>query len=123
MDALLASFNPLTLLSAFLPVGVEAAKALVQKHLAPDQVKPVDFGQLLEMRKLDLELWEKMQGGEAPSYLWVTAVRQLQRPVVVAAIIGVWVYHAPTMPIQLVQDLGSCVIFYLFGDRVRAAYK
>lgn len=111
-------FDPMTMLAGLLPLGVEAGKALIQRWLAPDQVKPVDFGQLLQLKEMELKQWIAMQGGDAPSYLWVTAIRQLQRPVFVTAVLGVWCWQAAGgVPSDTVQNMASAVGFYLFGDR------
>lgn len=110
--------DPLTALAALLPLGVEAGKAAIQRWLAPDQVKPLDFGQLIELKRLELEQWRAMQGGDAPSYLWVAAVRQLQRPIMVVAVLGTWAWQAASgEPSPAVSNMAGAVGFYLFGDR------
>lgn len=110
--------DPLTALAALLPLGIEAGKAAIQKWFAPDQVKPVDFDQLLQLRQLELQTWQAMQGGSGASYPWVEAVRQLQRPLFVAGVLLAWCWqaaHGATSP--TVDNMASCVGFYLFGDR------
>lgn len=110
--------EPLTALAALLPLGVEAGKAAIQRWLAPDQVKPVDFTQLLELRRLDLEQFKAMQGGEGGGYPWVDAIRQLQRPVFAAVVLGAWGYQAAAgEPSATVANMAGAVGFYLFGDR------
>lgn len=110
--------DPITALAALLPLGVEAGKAAIQRWLAPEQVKPVDFAQLLELRRTDLELFKAMQGGDGEAYPWVAAVRQLQRPVVVAAVLGTWAYQSISgEPSATVSNMAGVVAFYLFGDR------
>lgn len=107
-------FDPLTMLAGLLPLGVEAGKALIQRYLVPDQVKPADFNQLLDLRRLDLQLWQGLQAGDAPSYPWVAAIRQLQRPVFVAGVLIAWAFNPES---QTVTNMASSVGFYLFGDR------
>lgn len=110
--------DPITMLAGLLPLGVEAGKAAIQRWLAPEQVKPLDFSQLLEMRRLDLEQFKAMQGGEGTSFPWVEAVRQLQRPVFAAGVLAVWVWQASNgEPSETVANMGAAVGFYLFGDR------
>ncbi|MCM3565920.1 hypothetical protein [Hydrogenophaga intermedia] len=109
--------EPITALAALLPLGIEAGKAAIQRWLAPEQVKPVDFGQLLELRRIDLEQFKAMQGG-GESYRWVAAVRELQRPVFSAGVLAVWAWQASQgEPAQDVVNMASAVGFYLFGDR------
>lgn len=111
-------FDPITILAALLPLGVDAGKALIQRFIAPEQVKPLDFSELLQLKQIEMQQWQAMQGGDAPSYLWVAAVRQLQRPVFAAAVIGTWcVQSAMGDPSPTVTNMASAVGFYLFGDR------
>lgn len=111
-------FDPMTMLAGLLPLGVEAGKALIQRFLAPDAVKPLTFNDLLELRRLELEQWKAMQGGDAPSYLWVAAIRQLQRPIFISGVLLVWCWQAwGGVPTDTVQNMASAVGFYLFGDR------
>ena len=110
--------EPITALAALLPLGVEAGKAAIQRWLAPDQVKPANFSDLIELRKLDLEHFKALQGGGGASYAWVEAIRQLQRPVFAAGVLGVWAYQAASgEPSTTVGNMAAAVGFYLFGDR------
>lgn len=111
-------FDPITILAGLLPLGVEAGKALIQRYIAPDQVKPATFTDLLELKRMDLQLWQAMQGGGEQSYLWVAAIRQLQRPVFVCGVLSAWCWQAATgEPSATVANMASAVGFYLFGDR------
>jgi hypothetical protein len=109
--------DPITALAALLPLGIEAGKAAIQRWLAPEQVKPVDFGQALELRRLELDHFKAMQGG-GESYRWVAAVRELQRPIFSAGVLAVWAWQAASgEPAPDVVNMASAVGFYLFGDR------
>lgn len=111
-------FDPITILAGLLPLGVEAGKALIQRYIAPDQVKPATFADLLALRQLDVQQWQAMQGAGEQSYLWVAAIRQLQRPLFVAGVLGAWVWQSATgEPSATVANMASAVGFYLFGDR------
>jgi hypothetical protein len=110
--------EPLTALAALLPLGVEAGKAAIQRWIAPDQVKPTSFTDLLELRRLDLEQFKAMQGGSGGTYQWVEAIRQLQRPIFAVGVLGVWSYQAlGGEPSSTVANMAAAVGFYLFGDR------
>lgn len=110
--------EPFTALAALLPLGVEAGKAAIQRWIAPDQVKPLDFEQHLQARQLDLQLFQAMQGGEGGTYPWVAAVRQLQRPAFAAVVTLVWAYQASGGAVaDSVANMAAAVGFYLFGDR------
>lgn len=110
--------DPITILAALLPLGIEAGKYAIQRWLTTDQVKPGTFAEFLQLRALDLEMFKAMQGGDGESYRWVAAVRQLQRPVVVVGVLATWCYQAATGEISpAVGNMTSSVGFYLFGDR------
>lgn len=111
-------FDPITILAGLLPLGVEAGKALIQRFIAPDQVKPLDFQQLLDLKALELEQWKAMQGGGEQSYPWVAAVRQLQRPLFASVVVLTWCGQAAFgEPSPTVANMAAAVGFYLFGDR------
>lgn len=111
--------DPITALAALLPLGIEAGKYAIQRWLAPQTVKPGTFAELLQLRQLELEQFKAMQGGSEASYPWVAAVRELQRPLFAAAVLGVWVYQAGLQGdvSHTVANMASAVGFYLFGDR------
>lgn len=110
--------DPITALTALLPLGLEAGRAAIQRWIAPDRVKPADFGQLLELKRLELDQWTAMQGGSGQSYPWVEAVRQLQRPAMVVVVLGAWTFQAATGEVNdTVGNMAAAVGFYLFGDR------
>ncbi|MDF3822333.1 hypothetical protein P3G55_20685 [Leptospira sp. 96542] len=110
-------FDPMTMLAGLLPLGVEAGRLALQ-WLAPDRVKPTSFDQLLRLKEIELSQWTAMQGGDAPTYPWVAAVRQLQRPLFIGAVLCVWLYQAATgEPTETVTNMASAAGFYLFGDR------
>ena len=110
--------DPLTALAALLPLGIEAGKGLIQRFIAPDQVRPITHQDAMEARRLDLELFQAMQGGEGASYPWVTAVRQLQRPAFAAVVLLVWAYQTSAGQMSdTVTNMTAAVGFYLFGDR------
>ena len=110
--------DPITILAALLPLGIDAGKFAIQKWLAPESVKPGTFTDLLQLRQLELEQFKAMQGTGEASYPWVAAVRSMQRPVFAAAVLGVWVWHASTGQVpETVANMAAAVGFYLFGDR------
>ncbi len=110
--------DPLTALAALLPLGIEAGKGLIQRFIAPDQVKPVTHEDAMAARRLDLEFFQSMQGGEGASYPWVGAVRQLQRSAFAAVVVLVWAHQASTGQVtDAVTNMSAAVGFYLFGGR------
>lgn len=115
-------FDPITMLAGLAPVLVEAGKAAVQRWIAPDQIKPVTVDDYIKMKTYDLEYFKTLVGADAggETYMWVEAVRKLQRPFVVLAVLGTWAaihLAAPMMDTTTVDNMASVIGFYLFGDR------
>ena len=52
--------DPITILAALLPLGIDAGKYAIQKWLAPESVKPGTFAELLQLRQLDIEQFKAM---------------------------------------------------------------
>jgi len=110
--------DPITALAALLPLGVEAGKAAINRWLAPDQIKPATFADMLELRRLDIEQFKALQGEGGAVWPWVEAIRQLQRPAFAACVVGVWVWQAGAGDVSdTVGNMAAAVGFYLFGDR------
>jgi len=109
-------FDPVTALAALGPMIVKAGDALVQRYLVPDTVKPANMAELIELKRLDNDkfriLQEADKGGE--SYKWVEAIRKLQRPAVVIVTLGAFIMNHDS---QVLCDVFSTVMFYLFGER------
>jgi hypothetical protein len=122
-------FDPITMLAALAPLAVDAGKAAVQKWLAPDQVKPLNVDDLIKMKQLDLEYFKTITQADSggTTYLWVEAVRKMQRPFVVAAVLGTWAWLHLANPLSIdvstVDNMASVVGFYLFGDRTMFYFK
>lgn len=113
-------FDPITILAALAPLGVEAGKAAIQKWIAPDQLKPVTIEDYQKLKSVDLEFFKAMNeaGSGTPSYPFVEAIVRLQRPFVVACVLLAWAYlHLLGMDSGAVDNAASAVGFYLFGDR------
>lgn len=115
-------FDPITMLAAIAPVVVEAGKAAVQRWIAPDQVKALTVEDALKLKEHDLKFFTTLtqadQGGD--TYPWVEAIRKLQRPMVVVAVLFTWSYLHLTgtgTETTMVDNMTSAVGFYLFGDR------
>lgn len=115
--------DPVTILSAFIPVVAEAGKAAVNRFLGQnkEEFKPANVDQAIKLQEIEIEklktLYNMGSGGE--TYKWVEAVRKLQRPAVVIAVLGLWgyVHTAGIDSTATVDNMASAVGFYLFGDR------
>lgn len=112
--------DPITILAALGPLAIDAGKALIQKFFAPDEFKPANIEQYVQMRELDLRLFEAMNnaGGTNQSYLWVEAVVRLMRPVAAIIVMGTWAWASITGDVTpAIDNFASAIGFYLFGDR------
>lgn len=113
-------FDPLSVLAIFGPLAVEAGKAMISKYIAPSEFKPATIDQYVQMRELDLRMFESMNnaGGANPSYPWVDAIVRLMRPTVAAIVITTWasskLYGFES---EAIDNFAAAIGFYLFGDR------
>lgn len=114
-------FDPITLLAAAAPLMGEAARAAIQRWIAPDQVKPITVDDYTKMKQADMEWFKAITTADAggETYRWVEAIRKLQRPFVVIAVLGAWAYcHGVAQAdTNAVDNMASVVGFYLFGER------
>jgi hypothetical protein len=112
--------DPLSVLAVFGPLAVDAGKALINRFIAPSEFKPATIDQYVQMRELDLRMFESMNaaGGTNQSYLWVEAVVRLMRPTVAAIVILTWAYSKLAgTPSEAIDNFAAAIGFYLFGDR------
>lgn len=117
--------DPLTALAAFAPVGVELAKGLIARFVAPKEFKPATVEQYVTMRETDLKWFQAINtaGGSGPTYPWVEACVRLMRPAVAAIVLLTWAHShgflwaAAQASTESVDNFAAVVGFYLFGDR------
>jgi len=113
-------FDPLSAAAVFGPLAVEAGKALINKYMAPGEFKPATIEQYVQMREVDLRMFEAMNnaGGNNASYPWVDAIVRLMRPTVAVIVLGTWAYSklAGTTS-EAIDSFAAAIGFYLFGDR------
>lgn len=117
----------LEVLASLFPIVVDAGKALVNKYITPDQFKPANIGEYVQVRNLDLEWFKAVSGagGSNPTYQWVEAVKQLMRPTVGIIVLGAWAaLHLIALAkpelrgnLDAVDSFAATIGFYLFGDR------
>jgi hypothetical protein len=113
-------FDPLSAAAVFGPLAVEAGKALINKFLAPGEFKPATIDQYVQMREIDLRMFEAMNnaGGSNASYPWVDAIVRLMRPTVAVIVLGTWAYSKLAgTPSEAIDNFAAAIGFYLFGDR------
>jgi hypothetical protein len=112
--------DPITILAALGPLAIDAGKALIQKFFAPDEFKPANIEQYVQMRTLDLDMFKAMNeaGGTNQSYLWVEAIVRLMRPVAAIIVMVTWAWSSLSgSATPAIDNFASAIGFYLFGDR------
>lgn len=112
--------DPVTILAALGPLAVDLGKSLINRFVAPDQMKPANVAEYIQMRQCDLEMYKAMNdaGGSNPSYPWVEAIVRLQRPAVALIVLVTWAgLTAYGQGNETVNNFAAAIGFYLFGDR------
>ena len=90
--------DPITILAALGPLAVDLGKSLIGRFIQTDVYKPVNVGEYVQMRNVDLEMFKAMNsvGGSSNTYPWVEAIVRLMRPSVAAIALGTWSYMMVT---------------------------
>ena len=113
--------DPLTILSAFLPLLVDGGKAAINKWLGSENFKPANIDEYTKIKDKELEHFKAINdaGGGNPTYMWVEAIVRLMRPFVVACVLLTWAYtHGMGWEdTTSIDNAAAIVAFYLFGDR------
>lgn len=113
--------DPITILSALLPLVVQGGKAAINKWLGSETFKAASIEEYVQIKNKDLELYKAINeaGGNNPSYQWVEAIVRLQRPFVVICVLLTWAYanYMQWEDLSTINNAASVVSFYLFGER------
>jgi hypothetical protein len=113
--------DPITILSALLPLVVHGGKAAINKWLGSENFKPSNIEEYGKIKDKELDLFKAINeaGGNNPSYAWVEAIVRLQRPFVVVCVLTTWAYanYVGWENLDAVNNAAAVVAFYLFGDR------
>ena len=125
--------EPISMLTMFAPVISDGIRGLVNKFTGNAGAEPANVEEAVKLVEADirrLEAIAKLDKVEGDVSLWVNNIRALQRPiatgVVLVSWIGLLVMYGNTEPqnvIDIISNLASAVIFYLFGDRSYMHFK
>lgn len=119
--------DPITILSAFIPLLVQGGRAMINKWLGQENFKPASIEEFTKIKDKELELFKAINsaGGNNVSYLWVEAIIRLQRPFVVACVLCIWAYgHCMEwQDTTAIDNAASIIGFYLFGERSMLYWK
>jgi hypothetical protein len=115
--------DPITILTAFIPVIQHGIKAAINKFTDGAGVKPATVDDAVKLADIDIRRLEaiarldEVQGASQ----WVQNIRGLQRPIAVGIVLLMYVATlSPQVPEDVhtnIANLATAVIFYLFGDR------
>jgi hypothetical protein len=120
--------DPITILTAFIPVLTQGARGLINKWTGGAGAKPATVEEAVKLGDLDirrLEALAKLDEASGTSQ-WVSNVRGIQRPVAVGLVLLTYVIVVGTpgstqAVLDMVANLASSAMFYLFGDRTLMA--
>ena len=125
--------DPLTILTAFIPMLTDGARGLVNKWTGGAGAKPANTEEAINLIDADIRKMEaiaKLDAVQGNVSMWVNNIRALQRPLAAAIVLISWgivlgVYGDADIgtSINIVSNLASSVIFYLFGDRTYMHFK
>ena len=117
------------LIPALLPALGDGVRGLFNKLTGNSGSRPANVAEVIQLMEADTArlraIADMEKGGE--TYMWVEAVRKMQRPVAVGVIISAYVAAALFSDNQQMIDglsiYAQMVTFYLFGDRSYAYLK
>lgn len=121
-----------TLLPALLPVGIDAAKGLVNKALDNANAAPSNFGEFMQLQQFQLDRLKALAQLDMPNgqiSMWVADLRASFRYIAAAIIIltyvAVTVGNLPmgTEQYEQLRELTGATFFFLFGDRIYMGLK
>ena len=120
--------DPVTILTAFIPLLQSGAKALIKKISGKDSaaadVVPQTVDDAIKLGELDIRRLESIASLDSVSgaSTWVSNVRGIQRPAAVLVVLTTYaacVFNPDIAQstLDMVANLASSAMFYLFGDR------
>lgn len=110
-------FDPVSLLAAFAPVAIDAGKAVVNRWIAPDKIKPMTVAEAIQLEQVDIDRLKALAELDRPAEnisQWVADFRAAMRPGIAVIVAFAWAIR----PDDPATAFGAqCVWFYLFGER------
>lgn len=120
IGSVVGGLNPLSALTALIPLITHAGNAAINRWIAPAEFKPASVDEYIAMREADLKLFTAINGadGNQESYKWVAAVKQTQRPVIAWVVVCTWsLSHLWSFNTDAINNFAAAIGFYLFADR------
>lgn len=122
--------DPITLLTAFMPMITDVVRAGVNRLTGGAGAQPANVAEAIQLMEADVKRMQAMAELDKVENTsqWVNDVRAMQRPVAVALILIVWmgVVFTPSVDeevLNIVANLASAAVFYLLGDRTYLYFK
>jgi len=122
--------EPITLLTAFMPMITDVVRAGVNRLTGGAGAQPANVTEAIQLMEADVKRMQAMAELDKVENTsqWVNDVRAMQRPVAVLLVLLVWfgVVFTPDVGeeiFNLVANLASAAVFYLLGDRTYMYFK
>jgi hypothetical protein len=117
--------DPITAVTALGPLVMDLGKGLIQRFVAPSELKPMNVDELVRIRECELAMFKAMnETTSGTGYAWAETVVKLQRPAVAFCVLAVWAWSVIAgQRSDSVDNFAGAVFFYLFGDRTLTALK
>jgi hypothetical protein len=113
--------DPITLLAALGPLLGKLGNAAIDRWVRPDQFKPATVDEVEKLARIEIDRFKALNeaGTSGPSYPWVNAIIQLQRPAVIAGLLAaaLWQIAAQGEVSEFIANALGVVGSYLFMDR------
>jgi len=117
------------ILTALLPAAADGVRGLIGKFTDNAGARPQNIGEAVQLMDADTRRLQTIASleGNAESYKWVAAIRQLQRPVICGVVTTAWFVVSlgayDDFAKETVGQATQLVWFYLFGERGYMALK
>lgn len=116
--------DPLTILTALLPIAQDGIRAVINRVTGGAGAQPANTEEAIRLMDAQTKRLEALQKLDSPTgevSLWVNNIRALMRPAAALMVLmGYWytlIYDTEAGVAVNAANLASSVVFYLFGDR------
>lgn len=109
-------FDPVTMFAALGPSIIKGVDAAIQRYIVPDKIKPASVADAVALGTVENDKLRILTEADSAgvTYMWVEAIRKLQRPVVVIATLAAFIAHPENAAFaEVFQVIG----WWLFGER------
>jgi len=116
--------DPITIVTALLPVAQDGIRAVINKFTKGAGAKPATTAEAIMLMKAETERLRAVSDMDRPTgqvSVWVNNVRSMMRPAATVLILLAYfytlVFDTEASIAMNATNLAASVVFYLFGDR------